>query len=130
MSEPAKSPFDLLLDQIRVVVRQEVQAASSGNSTPAKLLFTTKEAATMLNIEESWLAAKARAGQIPHRMLGHYRFFSRDDIDTIIKKSGVMSRKKKTLDNTSGLCKVDGHEQEGDQGVSRQNRRQGRQGNR
>jgi hypothetical protein len=51
---------------------------------PEPRLFTTKEAAAKLNIDESWLAVRARANQIPHRMLGHYRYFSQQDIDEII----------------------------------------------
>jgi hypothetical protein len=87
MSEPSKNSFDLLVDQIRAAVREEMQAASA--SQQQKLLFNTKEAAAMLNIEETWLAAKARAGKIPHRMLGHYRYFSQADIDFIIASARV-----------------------------------------
>jgi excisionase family DNA binding protein len=90
MSDPAKSRDDRLLvtlsvSELRDLIRAEVATAKSGRES--KLLYTTKEAAAMLNIEESWLAAKARAGEIPHRMLGHYRYFSMDDIDAIIQQS-------------------------------------------
>lgn len=88
MKEPANNPFDLLVEQIRAAVREEMQAGSGANQQ-RKLLFTTKEVAAMLNIEESWLAARARAGKIPHRMLGHYRYFSQSDIDFIIAKACV-----------------------------------------
>ena len=50
---------------------------------PAKLLYSTKEAAEMLSITESWLAGKARAGEVPHRQLGHFRLFSLQDIEAI-----------------------------------------------
>ena len=40
MSEPVKNPFDLLVDQIRQVVREEIQAALADRS--AKLLLSTK----------------------------------------------------------------------------------------
>jgi transcriptional regulator with XRE-family HTH domain len=60
MSDPAKNPFDLLLDQIRIVVAEEV-AKALNERRPAKLNFTTKEAAEMLGVTESWLAGKARA---------------------------------------------------------------------
>jgi hypothetical protein len=37
MNEPAKNPFDLLVDQIRVVVREEIAAAlSNGAEHPAE----------------------------------------------------------------------------------------------
>jgi hypothetical protein len=70
MSEPAKNPFDLLLDQIRLVVAEEI-AKALNERKPAKLNFSTKEAAEMLNVPPNWLASKARAGEIPHQRMGH-----------------------------------------------------------
>ena len=92
MSEPAKNPFDLVLDQIRAVVREEIKATFDNGATAKRLLFTTRQAAIMLNVEESWLAARARAGKVPHRMLGHYRFFSLNDIETIIRDSAAPAK--------------------------------------
>ena len=59
---------------------------------PAKLLFDTKEAAAMLNVPDSWLAAKARRGEVPHRQTGHYRSFSMQDIDAIIAQFAIVPR--------------------------------------
>ena len=70
-----------------------VQRVSRANRAPAKLLFNTKEAATMTNLPETWLAAKARAGEIPHHRIGHYRLFSRQDLDQILAQSAVPSKK-------------------------------------
>jgi len=75
----------LTVDELRELIRAEVAA----NEKPVKLLYTTKEAAGMLNVEESWLASKARAGLVPFRMLGHYRYFSMSDIETIIDNGRV-----------------------------------------
>jgi excisionase family DNA binding protein len=86
MSDPVKNPFDLLIDQIRVVVAEEISKALS-ERRPAKLNFTTKEAAEMLGVTESWLASKARAREVPFRQLGHFRLFSLQDIEAI--QSGV-----------------------------------------
>jgi hypothetical protein len=83
MSEP--NPFDLLIAEIREVIRQELKSAQK----PVKALHTTKEAAEILGVEESWLADKARKKKIPCRMLGHYRHFSQNDIDFIIDSSYV-----------------------------------------
>ena len=80
MSEP--NPFEPFFEKIREIVREEIAAAA--NEKPVKLLYSTKEAAVMLNVDESWLAAKARAGLAPCRMLGHYRYFSMQDIEAII----------------------------------------------
>lgn len=88
MSEPAKDLFALLLDQIRAVVAEEV-AKALNERRPAKLNFTTKEAAEMLGVTESWLASKARAGEVPHRQLGHFRLFSLQDIEAIMAQSAV-----------------------------------------
>jgi Helix-turn-helix domain len=88
MSEQPPNPFDLFLDRIREVVRQEIAVALT-KSRPEKLLYTTREAADMLGVEESWLATKARAGLVPCRMLGHYRYFSMSDIDAIVASASV-----------------------------------------
>jgi excisionase family DNA binding protein len=87
MNEP-KNPFDLLLDQIRRVVGEEIVKALNERKS-AKLNFTTKEAAEMLGVTESWLAAKARAGEVPHRQMGHFRLFSLQDIEAIMAQSAV-----------------------------------------
>lgn len=81
------SPFDPFFEKIREIVREEIKAAAT--EKPVKLLYTTREAAGMLNVEESWLAVKARAGLVPFRMLGHYRYFSMSDIETIIDNGRV-----------------------------------------
>ena len=81
------SPFDPFFEKIREIVREEIKAAA--HEKPVKLLYTTREAAAMLNVEESWLASKARAGLVPFRMLGHYRYFSMQDIEAIVSQSAV-----------------------------------------
>ena len=90
MTEPLKnpSPFDLLVEQIRAVVRAEIERANTQRK-PAKLLFDTKEAAAMLNVPDTWLASKARAGEVPYRQTGHYRSFSIGDINAIIAQFAV-----------------------------------------
>jgi hypothetical protein len=86
----ADSPnlLDLIFDKFREVVRDEIEAALA-KRRPSKLLHTTKETAEILNVPESWLAAKARAGEVPCRMLGHYRYFSMADITAIMDQAGV-----------------------------------------
>jgi hypothetical protein len=51
MSEPAKNPFDLLLDQIRTVVREELKAASNGNGHGA--LLTAEELSKALKVNKA-----------------------------------------------------------------------------
>jgi excisionase family DNA binding protein len=56
---------------------------------PAKLSFSTAEAAAMLGVPESWLAAKARARKVPFHQAGHYRLFSLQDVNAIMAQLAV-----------------------------------------
>jgi excisionase family DNA binding protein len=88
MSEPRKMIVTLTVRELDAIVEAAVERALA-RKKPAQLQFTTKEAAAMLNVPESWLAAKARAGEIPFHQLGHYRLFSLNDIDKIMAQSAV-----------------------------------------
>jgi hypothetical protein len=90
MSEPANQDlFALLLDQIRIVIAEEI-AKALDKRKPAKLQFTTQEAAAMLNVKVSWLATKVRADKpIPHHRQGHKVYFTQQDIDEILAQSAV-----------------------------------------
>ena len=57
MSEPVKNPFDLLLESIRQVVREEIQATLSSNGRPAEesRLLTPEEACEILHVNKAWL---------------------------------------------------------------------------
>jgi predicted DNA-binding transcriptional regulator AlpA len=59
MSDPAKNPFDLLLDQIRVVVREEIKAVNAG-ATKGDRLLDPAEAAELLAVSEDWLYHQAK----------------------------------------------------------------------
>jgi predicted DNA-binding transcriptional regulator AlpA len=58
--EPPKSPFDLLLDQIRVIVREEIKAASNGMAAKGDRLLDPEEAAKLLSVSEDWLYHNAK----------------------------------------------------------------------
>ena len=75
----------LTVDELLQIVRSEVSAALADKSD--KLLLSNKEAAVKLGVEESWLASKARAGLVPCRILGHYRYFSMPDLEAIIENA-------------------------------------------
>ncbi|HEY2918452.1 MAG TPA: helix-turn-helix domain-containing protein [Candidatus Binatia bacterium] len=78
MSEPAKNPFDLLLEQIRAVVREEIAATR----TPTELL-TPEELAQRLKLPVSWVYEQSRQNQIPTRRLGRYiRFDLREVLES------------------------------------------------
>jgi hypothetical protein len=66
MSEPNPSPFDILLDQIRTVVREEIKAAlSNGAEHPVEKenLLTPEKAAAILAVDKKWLYRHAK--QLP-----------------------------------------------------------------
>ncbi len=61
MSEAAKTlnPFDLLVEQIRAVVREELKAATIAGSKNDRLL-DPEEAAKLLSVSEDWLYHQAK----------------------------------------------------------------------
>jgi len=88
--DPPKDRMIVTLNvvDLEAIVEAAVERANS-KQKPAKLNFNTKEAADMLGVTESWLASKARAGEVPHRQLGHFRLFSLPDIEAIMAQSAV-----------------------------------------
>ena len=86
MSE-VKTPFDLLVDQIRAVVREEIAAALATNKPKPKLLFTTEEAAELVAVPVTWLAEAARQNKVPSVRVGHYVRFKIDDLRNFIEQS-------------------------------------------
>lgn len=53
-------------------------------SAPADLL-TPAQAAERLQVPESWVRDKARAGTIPHRRIGKHLRFSLADVEAIVR---------------------------------------------
>jgi excisionase family DNA binding protein len=70
MNDPAKTPnpFDLLVDQIRAAVREEIRAAADGN----KELLEPEDLAARLKVPVSWVYEQSRQGKIPTHRLGRY----------------------------------------------------------
>jgi len=82
MSESEKTPnaFDLLIDQIRAVVREEIRA--NGNAKPKELL-APEELARRLSLPVSWVYEQSRQGNIPTHRIGKYiRFDLAEVIDS------------------------------------------------
>lgn len=87
-SKPAGILGEALLDTIRQAVREEIAAAigqNAHNEVP-KLLYNTKEAATLLSVPETWLARAARRGEIRCVRLGHYVNFSPEDLKAFLEE--------------------------------------------
>jgi predicted DNA-binding transcriptional regulator AlpA len=61
LSDPVtKSPFDLLVDQIRAVIREEIKAANGGGGAKGDRLLDPAEAAKLLAVSEDWLYHHAK----------------------------------------------------------------------
>ena len=71
MSEPSKTPFDLLVDQIRQAVREEIAAVHSNGHVNSALL-TPEELAKQMKVPLSWVYEQSRLGNIPTHRLGKY----------------------------------------------------------
>src|SRR5262245_47556144 len=92
MSEATKTPnpFDLLLDQIRLIIRDEIRAATNGNN---QQLLTPEELAEKLGLRKrkngkegkeepltSWVYEQSRLGNIPTHHIGRYIRFSLSEV--------------------------------------------------
>jgi hypothetical protein len=74
MSEPVKNPFDLLLDQIREVVREEIAAVNGNGHAPGEF-FTPEGLAGRMKVPVSWVYEQSRQGNIPTHRIGRYLRF-------------------------------------------------------
>lgn len=85
MSELIKSPFDLLIDQIRAVVREEIKAASANGT---KDLLEPEDLAARLKVPLSWVYEQSRQGKIPTHRLGRYIRFDLHEVIERQRKNG------------------------------------------
>jgi excisionase family DNA binding protein len=76
VSEPTKNPFDLLLDQIRRVVAEEVTKAVKGSKDDR--LLTVAEVCETLNCTEAWLYHNTKKLPFVRKVGGLLRFSSND----------------------------------------------------
>jgi excisionase family DNA binding protein len=83
MSEPGKNPFELLVEQIRQAVREEIKAANgNGNRHPA--LLSAEAAAKHFDVPKTWISEAARRGELPSVRVGHYVRFKSEDLEAFI----------------------------------------------
>jgi excisionase family DNA binding protein len=71
MSELGPNPFNLLLEQIRAVVRDEIKATSNGHAA----LLTPEQLALQLSVPVTWVYEQSRQGNIPTHRIGRYLRF-------------------------------------------------------
>ena len=80
MNEEPKNPFEPFFEEIRRIVRAEIQSLQNGKEAE---LLTPEELAGRLKVPRSWVYEQSRQGNIPTRRLGRYiRFDLREVIDS------------------------------------------------
>jgi len=82
VNEPIKSPFDLLIDQIRAVVREELKANGNGRAE----LLEPETLAERLKVPVSWVYEQSRQGKIPTHRIGRYIRFDLSEVIESQKK--------------------------------------------
>jgi hypothetical protein len=83
MSEQAKTPnpFDLLIEQIRTVVREEIKAAIGKKTEPEKDWLRAEELAAIYDLPKTWFEDRGRSGEIARTKPGRYVLFNRRDVE-------------------------------------------------
>jgi excisionase family DNA binding protein len=77
MGEPTKNPFDLFLDQIREVVRQEMRAA---NRNGQAVLLTAEQLAKALQVNKATVYEWVKAKAIPYYQAGRFVRFNLEEV--------------------------------------------------
>jgi hypothetical protein len=107
MSEPAKNPFDLLVDQIRAVVREEIAAQfaarDKGQGLAEKDWLKADEAAELYGLAKTWFEERGRAGEIARSKPGRYTLFQRRDIEAYLDRSKGTDWPKRKKKNSNGV---------------------------
>jgi len=88
-TDPLAGLRESLEPWLRGLLREEL----TKQETLPKLLYSTKEAAKILDVPETWLASAARGGLVPCVHIGHYVRFAMRDLEAFIEQG------KKTVDN-------------------------------
>ena len=68
---------------LRAILREEL----AKQEPLPKLLYSTKEAAEILGVPETWLASAARTGLVPSVRVGHYVRFDMRDLEAFVEQS-------------------------------------------
>jgi excisionase family DNA binding protein len=69
-------------ERLRLIVREETERALAAQK-PEPLELTTQQAADLLNLPVSWLAAAARRGDIKSVRHGHHVRFKLSDLKNL-----------------------------------------------
>lgn len=79
-ADEERSEIDLSSDTLADLRELATKLASLVGEPATSRLLDAAQAAAMLNVPRSWIAAEARAGRIPHVRLGRYVRFDRDEL--------------------------------------------------
>jgi excisionase family DNA binding protein len=86
MSAENPNLFDLVIEQIRAVVREELKAAANGT----RELLGPEELAKRLKVPISWVYEQSRQNQIPTHRIGRYiRFDLAEVLESQKKKQSI-----------------------------------------
>jgi len=86
------TPFDMLIEQIRQVVRQEITAALSGNGHDSPALLSAETAAKLWDVPKTRISEAARRGELPSVRVGHYVRFRSEDLQAFIERNAQGKR--------------------------------------
>jgi hypothetical protein len=79
LNEPAKNPFELFFDEIRKIVREEIESALRDTKQAAivKDWLSAKECSNLYRLPPTWFEENGRAGEIARTKPGRYVLFKR-----------------------------------------------------
>jgi len=83
-----KNPFDLLLEEIRQVVREEIAAAMANGKRPApKEWMTAAELSALYSMPKTWFESRGRSGDLERTKPGRRVLFKRRDVELFLEKN-------------------------------------------
>jgi hypothetical protein len=88
---PEKNGDDMIVtlrvSELKLIMNGVLEAALKRQQPPVqRIVYPLKEAAEMISVPPTWLATKARAGEIKCVRLGHYVTFTEQDLKDFIEK--------------------------------------------
>lgn len=88
----AQNPFDLMLDQFRAIVREEIEAAIKAlDKSPVKDWLRAEELAELYRLPKTWFEERGRLGEIERTKPGRYVLFKRRDVEAYLEQNKTKS---------------------------------------
>jgi len=87
MGEPSQNPFEPFFEEIRRIVREEIEALKpTTNGHESLTLIDLTQAAQRLNLPKSRIAQAVKQGDLACVKVGHYLRFSPSDLEEFISR--------------------------------------------